>query len=312
MADANASSIPALYKRWRNGENEAGQEMAQRFSDWYYAMTVSRLGEQEGRDPLQRACERFSHEILAISSANELVEWAHGVVNTEIERAGSRVSSGDFPSALTGNRRPSEILVDAWKALPRDDLMLLAHAYDASFPMERLVQEAEAMGGYPVAVLQARLDLKRWLRDSCSVPFTIVPDMPHLDSAPLPVYEAGRMSNAKEATRFERWLLTRDDLCRDIAEFAVFALSIRTGSLARTAPPEELSSPPARHRRPVQPREARPAAPPRPTPAPTPIAPVPQVAPAPPNTRPSIPMFVGLGVVVMLLLGTVILLAVRC
>ncbi len=309
MADATASSIPALYKRWRNGENEAGQEMAQRFSDWYYAITISRLGEQGGRDPLQRSCDRFAQEILAISSANELVEWAHGVVNTEVERAGSRIPGGDFPSVLTQRRPPSEFLAEAWKALPHDGLMLLAHAYDASFPMDRLLEEAEALGGYPVAVLQARLDLKRWLRDTCGIPFSIVPDMPHLDSAPLPVYEAGRMTSPKEEARFERWLLSREDLCRDIAEFAVFALSIRSGSLARSAPAPATSLAPPRPRRPAAQPTPMPVPVPPTRPAPRPVQPAPVQA-APPARR--IPVAaIGLGVLILLLVLTVVLLAVR-
>ncbi|MBN1336212.1 MAG: hypothetical protein JXB39_09650 [Deltaproteobacteria bacterium] len=307
MADPNVSSIPSLYKRWRSGEGEAGQEMAQRFSDWYYALTASRLGEQAGRDPLQRSCERFSQEILAISSANELVEWAHGVVVSEMERAGSRIRGGDFPSTLTQRRPPSEILAGAWKDLPRESLALLSHAYDASYSMDQIVQEAEGMGGYPVAVLQARLDLKRWLRDACGVPFVVVPDTPHLDSAPLPVYEAGRMTNPKEESRFERWLLTREDQCRDIAEFAPFALSIRSGSLARSAPPAAPESAPPR--RPASPPPARPAAGAAPRPASPPMR---ETAPTFPERRRSpILLFGGLAFVVLVGILLVLLIALR-
>jgi hypothetical protein len=178
------------------------------------------------------------------------MDWAQGIIQQELSAAGGRIPGGDFPNALTERRSPSELLASAWQDLPAAQLSLLSHAYDAGFPLEQLIAESEAAGGYPIAVLRARLDLKRWLRDSRGIPLAVVPDEPDLDCAPMPIYEAGRMSSPIEEARFERWMLSRFDLCRDVAEFAVFSLSIRAGALRRVEQP-------------VQPAPAVPAAAPQ-------------------------------------------------
>ena len=236
MSKQGQTSLPNLFKQWRGGDATAGQEMARRFSDWYYAITVSRLGEMDGRQPLKRSCDRFAREIVTLNNASKLMDWAQSIIQDELARAGGRIPGGDFPNALTDRRSPSELLASAWSELPHDQLHLLAHAYDASYPLESLVQEAEQAGGYPIAVLRSRLELKRWLRDSRSVPLAVVPAEPDLDCAPMPIYESGRMTTPVEEARFERWMLSRFELCRDVAEFAVFSLAIRAGALSRDAP----------------------------------------------------------------------------
>ncbi len=243
MAKQGQTSLPNLFKQWRGGDAVAGQEMARRFSDWYYAITVSRLGEVDGRQPLKRSCDRFAKEIVTLNSASKLMDWAQSIIQDELTAAGGRISGGDFPNALTDHRAPSELLRAAWNELPYEQLLLLAHAYDASYPLADLQAEAEEAGGYPIAVLRARLDLKRWLRDTSGVPLAVVPDEPDLDCAPMPIYEAGRMTTPIEEARFERWMLSRFDLCRDVAEFAVFSLAIRAGALSDGAPPPPKAEP---------------------------------------------------------------------
>ena len=46
MAETPTQDVKAQFKRWRSGDADAGVSMAQRFSDWYYAITVMRLGDQ--------------------------------------------------------------------------------------------------------------------------------------------------------------------------------------------------------------------------------------------------------------------------
>ena len=235
---SHASTVPTLelYRQWRNGDPDAGQSMAQRFSDWYYAVTASRLGDAHGRVPLQRSCTRFQQGIVSVAKETELVAWAHGILSEELQTAGGRIPGGDFPNLLTGNRAPSELLQAARAGLSTDDVRLLAHAYDSTYPLGDVTREAEALGGMPLAVLRARYALKRWLRDNAAVNFSEVPDEPNLDYAPLPLYEAGRMSNAAEETNFEKWLLSNMSLCKDIAEFGVFALALRAGAFRGVAP----------------------------------------------------------------------------
>lgn len=267
MSDSRTVATLELYRQWRNGDPVAGQAMAQRFSDWYYAVTASRLGDAHGRVSLQRACTRFQQGIVSVAKESELVGWAHGILAEELETAGGRIAGGDFPNQLTGGRLPTELLGAARAALPAEQVRLLAHAYDSAYPLEDVGREAEALGGMPLAVLKARYTLKRWLRDHAGVAFTEVPDEPNLDYAPLPLYEAGRMSSAAEETGFEKWLLSNMGLCKDIAEFGVFALALRAGAFRAGvgAPPAAATAPapsvPAAAPSPATAPEARPAAP---------------------------------------------------
>ena len=49
MSSTDTRSTRELFRAWRSGDGEAGQVMAQRFADWYYAIATSRLGEAAGR-----------------------------------------------------------------------------------------------------------------------------------------------------------------------------------------------------------------------------------------------------------------------
>ncbi len=229
MSDLRTVPAPQLYRLWRGGDAEAGQNMAQRFSDWYYAVTASRLGDAHGRVPLQNSCTRFQQGV-GVTTEAELVTWAHGILAEELTSAGGRIPGGDFPNQITGGRSPTELLNLAREALPADTVRLLAHTYDSTWSLDELSKEAESQGGMPLAVLRARYGLKRWLRDTAQIGFSEVPDEPNLDYAPLPLYEAGRMTSAAEETGFEKWLLSNMSLCKDIAEFGVFALALRGGA----------------------------------------------------------------------------------
>lgn len=287
-------SVQQLFKQWRNQRDaEAGQEMAQKFSDWYYAVTAARLGDREGREPLERACQAFAAGIVHVTRTSELVDWAHGLVLGEIAAAGGRVPGGDFPNALTAKRSPSELLAGARGVLPDHQVRLLALTFDPSVEMDRLEDEADPHGGVPHAILEARYALKRYLRDSAGVPLQVVPDSPNLDLAPLPLYEAARMRSADEEAAFEKWLLTDIELCKDVAEFAAFAHALRGGAFAGHAA-----------------AASRTAAPPPPLSgvktADVGIAPQPPLAPAPQPDAPAsskaapIALFIGCFVVAML------------
>jgi hypothetical protein len=245
MPDTDALTTQQLFKRWRSGDAKAGHAMAQRFSDWYYAISASRLGDRDGRAPLERACKRFGEGIVTVSDANSLTTWAHGVLTEELTSAGKRLNGGDQPNALTNRRSPTELLKKAQVALPREQVNLLTKAYDASYPLDKLEEEAEAMGGYPLAVLQARYALKQWLKDDEGVKFSEVPDSPNMDRAPLPLYEAGRMPNEAQEHAFEKWMLSDLTLCKDVAEFAAFALAMRGGVLEIRTESSPVPSPAA-------------------------------------------------------------------
>lgn len=314
MSDFAQMSPQKLFEQWRKGDAAAGQAMAQRFSDWYYAVTASRLGDLQGKSPLRRACTRFEQGIVGVKRPEDLVGWAHGVLAEEIGLAGGRVPGGDFANPLTQNRSPTEILRQARTSLPDVEVRLLAHTYDSTFPMAELQAECGPLGGYPFAVLQARYRLKRVLRNEAGVAFTEVPDEPNLDYAPLPLYEAGRMATATEETAFEKWLLSNMSLCKDIAEFGVFALALRAGAFAGIAPATapSFSSAPT-----VIPAAAGAPPPPSPTPPPVPTAAAPTpVAPSPAPVRaeddpfadPPEPKGLGFGAILLILVGGLVLL----
>ena len=246
MAAASDPSPQELFKLWQNGDTASGQKMAQRFTDWYYAVTAVQLGEVSGRSPLERACGTFAQGITTITRSSELVDWAHGIVAREVRQAGGRGAGGDFPNALTGGRSPSELLERSKQSLTSTQTELLAATFDAEVPLADLIALSESHGGWPLAILEARYVLKRALRDGDGVNFAVVPESPDLDRAPMPLYEAARMSSGDEEAFFEKWLLSDLDLCRDVAEFAAFSHALRAGAFkSRTPAPTAAPAAPA-------------------------------------------------------------------
>ncbi len=228
MAETDNRSTKQLFNDWRKGDGQAGQLMAQRFADWYYAITTSRLGEARGQEPCNVSCQKFGEGIVSVTDSKQLVEWAHKVVLAELEKAGSRATDGDQPNAYTGDKAPKDLLRRARAAL-KDEVALLEASYGGRVAKEEVDRMAEPLGGNPIGILRARYRVKKWLRDNEGVPFEVAPDNPVLDRAPLPLYESGRMATPQEEVNFEQWMISDLDLCRDIAEFAHFAIALRGG-----------------------------------------------------------------------------------
>ena len=226
MTTLESRSTKDLFRQWRSGDAEAGQAMAQRFADWYYAIATSRLGEKNGREPCERACARFGEGIIQQTDSRQLVKWAHSLISDEVIKHGGRAAGGDEPSAYSGNQSPQDLLNRARPHLGAE-IRLLGACYGGADEAE-VARIAEPLGGMPMAVLQARYRVKQWLRDE-GLPIEVAPDDPVLDRAPLPMYEAGRMASLAEETNFEQWMLSDLDLCKDIAEFSAFALALRGG-----------------------------------------------------------------------------------
>jgi hypothetical protein len=222
MAEASTHDVKALFKRWRSGDADAGVSMAQRFSDWYYAITVMRLGDQNARAPLERACQTFAQRIMDITNADELINFAHQIVLEEVRQAGGSAMGTDSPNAMTSGMTPSTLLSQAVGKMPRAQLDILHKTYTGNSPLS---------ASQPIEALTARHDLKVWLNKNAEVPFSVLPDTPALDQAPLPIYEAARLQSLDEEYAFEQWLLSDIDLCKDIAEFSAFAHAIRSGAL---------------------------------------------------------------------------------
>ena len=241
---AETRSTKDLFKDWRHGDGAAGQLMAQRFADWYYAIATSRLGEGKGRRPCEVACAKFGEGIVKVADARALVPWAHEIVKGEVEKAGKRVTDGDEPNAYTNNQPPKGLLARARVAIPAE-IALLEACYGGRATDEEIEKLAAPLGGNPRGVLRARYRIKAWLRDHAGVPFEVAPENPILDRAPLPLYESGRMPTVAEEDSFEQWMISDLNLCRDIAEFAHFAIALRGGvpMLApRTAAPVSAPS----------------------------------------------------------------------
>jgi hypothetical protein len=236
---ADARSTKDLFKDWRQGDAAAGQLMAQRFADWYYAIATSRLGEGRGRRPCEVACQKFGEGIVKVSDGRKLVPWAHEIIKSELEKAGARITDGDEPNAYTNNQAPKGLLARARGDLSAE-VALLEACYGGRSSAAEIEALAAPLGGNPLGVLRARYRVKQWLRDRTGVPFDVAPDQPILDRAPLPLYESGRMATIAEEDSFEQWMISDLNLCRDIAEFAQFAIALRGGVPA--TPPKPTQS----------------------------------------------------------------------
>ena len=231
MAEAADVTVQQLFKKWRSGDAEAGQIMAQRFSDWYYAIAAVNLGDRKGRAPLDRACQSFAQGIVNIHRPGDLTEWAYGLIQHEMSNAGGRVAGIDLGNALTGNRPPSRLLREVRRNLDPDQVHLLHLVYTGSADAQAIERLAEPQGGMPVAVLRARYTLKRLLRTNTNVNFLETPLELNFDRAPVPYYEADRLTSNDEIEAFEKWMLAEPAVCRDVAEFATFAHALRGGLL---------------------------------------------------------------------------------
>lgn len=234
MSGTDTRSIKVLFREWRQGDAEAGQIMAQRFADWYYAIATSRLGEEAGRVPCEVACSKFGEGVASVSESRNLVTWAHKIIQDELAGKGARVTDGDAANAYTGNQRPKALLARARTALP-DDVAMLEACY----------RHGSTENLEPLPVLKARYRVKQWLRSN-GVPFDVAPDDPVLDRAPMPLYESGRMATPDEEVNFEQWMISDLELCKDIAEFAHFAIALRGGlpSAAEFAATQETARKP--------------------------------------------------------------------
>lgn len=229
----------SLFNRWKAGDAEAGQEMAQRFSDWYFAIAAIRYGEQRSRESLERACQLFAQGISSVEADQDLEDWAHSILNGELKSLEGADLGVDEPNRLTGNRAPSRLLRRVIAEAECPGLPLLAMTWNPQIPMDQLVQAAENAGGYPISILKARYELKNWLSEQEAVPFSEIPSDANLDFLPLPLYEAGRLSE-EEARRFEHWLLQDPSLRKDALEFSNFSMVMHTGVL------KSLCTPPSR------------------------------------------------------------------
>jgi hypothetical protein len=242
MADPAALSSHQLFKQWRGGDAEAGKAMAQRFSDWYYAITTARLGDENARGPLERACVTFQQGIVNVTKSSQLVDWAHDIVAKEVDAAGRRNTGGDFPNALTKNQSPTSLIRTAAAKLDAAQIELLQKAYSVSANAETIANLAAKSGGFPGAVYRARHALRQALQSEAGIAFTTSPNPENLDWGPVPLYEAGKLASPAEERAFERWMLQDPTVCREIAEFASFAHALRAGALqgkqpaARTGP----------------------------------------------------------------------------
>lgn len=236
MSAGKSRTVRQLFKEWRSGDAEAGQIMAQRVADWYYAISTSRLGEDRGKQPCDQACAAFGSGIIEVTDSRKVEGWAHEIITAQVREAGSRATDGDKPSLYTRNQSPKGLLARARSALP-EEVALLEAVYGAQADRSQIAALAEPLGGNPLGILEARYRVKRWLRDNAKVKFDVVPDKPILDRAPLPLYEADRMASTAEESQFELWMLTDLDLCKDIAEFAHFSIALRGGLPAAGATP---------------------------------------------------------------------------
>lgn len=288
MPKAEQSSPETLFHHWRRGDESAGKAMAQRFTDWYYAMAVSRLGEPQGEGAFRSATSKFSKGVLKQEDPRRLLSWAHQIARKQIHAIldDGRPVRGDLPNAFTRRRAPSSMLQEARTHLP-----------DPMNVLDRCYRGGDHVDLDPLRVLKARYALKTWLRAHMDVPFRVTPHEPDPDRAPLPYYEAGCMTNESEETLFELYMLNDQEICQDVAEFAHFAMALRSADAPEpTTPSPEFKAP-----RPPTPSEELAAAVPEASKA-TPLAEAPRQA-APTRSTSNVPFLVAAVIALIALLA---------
>jgi len=235
-----STTVIQLFRKWRSGDESSGQEMAQRFSDWYYAISTIRVPGQAGRPPMEQACQSFAQGIVSVTRPRALVDWAHDLLERELDQVGFGMSAtdttgSDNPNAMTRNRSPIQLIQNVAESLDPKHRNILALAYDTKVALTDVDRIADELGGTPFAMLQARYQLKQALRDTQDVPFAVVPEEANMDRVPISLYEAQRLASVGEIADLEKWLLSDIDLCKDIAEFSAFVHALRGGALSQWA-----------------------------------------------------------------------------
>jgi len=222
--------------------------MAQKFSDWYYAISTIRVPGQEGRPPMEAACQAFAQGIVTVTRPRALVDWAHDLLERELKSVGygldtNKPTGSDHPNAMTRNRSPRELIENVAESIDPAQRRVLALAYDPSINLTVVDQAADELGGTPFAMLQARYALKQRLQQTQDVPFAVVPENADMDRGPISLYEAHRLASGQEICELEKWLLSDIDLCKDIAEFSAFVHALRGGALQAYAIPLDTPTP---------------------------------------------------------------------
>ena len=251
MTETNTSqpTVLQLFRKWRGGDVQAGQEMAQKFSDWYYAISTIRIPDQN-REPMENACQAFAQGIVSVTRPRALVDWAHDLLERELQAVGRGLDSvestgSDHPNAMTRNRSPTTLIHNVAGDLDPTFRRILALAYDPSIPLATVDAIADELGGTPFVMLKARYALKGLLMRTQDIPFAVVPDDMDMDRTPISLYEAQRLASGNETAELEKWLLSDIDLCKDVAEFSAFVHALRGGALAEWAKHDDIPAAPS-------------------------------------------------------------------
>jgi hypothetical protein len=234
-----------LFRKWRGGDVQAGQEMAQKFSDWYYAISTIRIPDQN-REPMENACQAFAQGIVSVTRPRALVDWAHDLLERELQAVGrgldaTESTGSDHPNAMTRNRSPTELIHNVAGDLDPTLRQVLALAYDPSIPLPTVDTVADELGGTPFVMLKARYALKQLLMRTQDTPFAVAPDEMDMDRTPISLYEAQRLASGNETAELEKWLLSDIDLCKDVAEFSAFVHALRGGALSEWATTDKIA-----------------------------------------------------------------------
>jgi len=224
-----------LFAEWKlRKDRVAGQLLAQTVADWYYALATSFAGEELGAEIAESACSAFGQQVVKLSAEDDLIPWAHALIEKKLRDSGTRATGLNRPSLYSNARPPVDVLLYAKKNLP-EEVALLEAAYRGEMPAHQLASQTKELG-YPYALLLARYAVKKILRDDLKAPLAIIYDDPDRDLCPLPLYESGRLQDNKERSTFEQWVITRNGISQDIAEFAPFAIELRQGLPNRPPP----------------------------------------------------------------------------
>jgi hypothetical protein len=236
MHSANVRNPTLLFNDWKRRKDRiAGQQLAQSVADWYYAIATCFAGEELGAEIAESACIIFGEQVVRLSADEDLIVWAHGLLEAEIRKGGKQARGLNMPSVYSNARPPVDVLLYAKRELA-EEVGLLEAAYRGDISEHKLAARAKSLGGYPFGILLARYAVKRLLRDDLKAPLAIVHDDPPRDLSPLPLYECDRLHSKVERARFEQWVIHSPELCQDIAEFAPFAIELRQGLPDRPPP----------------------------------------------------------------------------
>jgi hypothetical protein len=229
-------SVQQLYRKWREQNDDAVDDLAHRFDLWFEALSRFYYGRDFGISK-NNACVKFSEEFSTVAKSTDLIPFAYTKVTSHIHPTGFPLHRpkvnrelNDKLGVIPEDQYHVTLIKKVFDQLPSNDQEILRIIYQQEQDLSSTLIDSEDLDDnqkvdFAYQGLLARENLKKLLEQNEEINFSTHFD--GRDISPLPLYEGSKLTSEEEVERFERWLLTSTSLCQDLIEFTPYAHALR-------------------------------------------------------------------------------------